>query len=76
MARGRIAGVPQRRYTKNLSHTTSLRIEDDLREEAENAAQKAGLTFAQFLRQSLRRNIDIHEKIEKLIVEQVAMTLK
>ncbi len=69
MTKGRKPGQVQRRYTKNLSRTTSIRIEEDLRAEAEKAAQSIGLTFAQFVRQSLRRNIAAWQKIEDQIIK-------
>jgi hypothetical protein len=68
--RGRASGKPQNRYAKDLCRTTSVRIDEDLRKEAEETAKIAGMVFSQFLRQSLRRNIDFHKRVEKEMVEK------
>ena len=54
-----------RRYQKDLSRTTGIRLSETLREEAEEAANYQGMTFSQFLRQSLRRNITLSKSIEE-----------
>lgn len=68
--RGRKVGQSQKRYAGDLVKTTSIRIDEDLRNEAEDVANSSGLTFGQFVRQSLRRNIDLHKKIEQEIVQK------
>jgi len=56
---------PARRYKKEFSRTTGIRLSETLRDDAEEAATFQGMTFSQFLRQSLRRNIDLSRSIEK-----------
>jgi hypothetical protein len=56
---------PARRYKKEFSRTTGIRLSETLRDDAEQAATFQGMTFSQFLRQSLRRNIDLSRSIEK-----------
>ena len=56
---------PARRYKKEFSRTTGIRLSESLRDDAEQAATFQGMTFSQFLRQSLRRNIDLSKSIEK-----------
>ena len=50
---------PARRYKKEFSRTTGIRLSETLRGDAEQAATFQGMTFSQFLRQPLRRNIDL-----------------
>lgn len=59
-----------RRYAADLVRTTSIRIAEGLREEAEEAAAFSGMTFGQFVRQSLRRNINAYRDIEKEVSKQ------
>ena len=56
---------PARRYKKEFSRTTGIRLSETLRDDAKQAATFQGMTFSQFLRQSLRRNIDLSKSIEK-----------
>lgn len=53
------------RYKKEFSRTTGIRLSEALRDDAEEAATFQGMTFSQFLRQSLRRNIDLAKSIEQ-----------
>jgi hypothetical protein len=59
-----------RRYTADLEKTTSIRMSDQLREEAERAATFLGMTFSQFVRQSLNRNISLCKSIEEEVARQ------
>ena len=59
-----------RRYTADLERTTSIRISDQLREQAERAATFSGMTFSQFVRQSLNRNIALCKSIEEEVSRQ------
>ena len=59
-----------RRYTADLERTTSVRISDQLREQAERAATFSGMTFSQFVRQSLNRNISLCQSIEEEVARQ------
>ena len=56
---------PARRYKKEFSRTTGIRLSETLRDDAKQAATFQGMTFSQFLRQSLRRNIDLSQSIEQ-----------
>jgi len=57
----------KKRYFKNL---TSFRIDPELREQAEIAAHSMGMTFSQFTRQSLIRNILVAQDIERHLNER------
>jgi hypothetical protein len=59
-----------RRYTADLERTTSIRLSDQLREQAERAATFSGMTFSQFVRQSLNRNISLCKNIEEEVARQ------
>lgn len=59
-----------RRYQADLVRTTSVRIDDRLRQEAETAAELSGMTFSQFVRQSLNRNISLYKSIEEEVARQ------
>ena len=63
--KGTLMTICPRRYQKDLSRTTGIRLSETLREEAEEAANYQGMTFSQFLRQSLRRNITLSKSIEE-----------
>ena len=56
---------PARRYKKEFSRTTGIRLSETLRDDAEQATTFQGMTCSQFLRQSLRRNIDLSRSIEQ-----------
>jgi hypothetical protein len=59
-----------RRYQADLVRTTSIRIDERLRQEAEEAASICGMTFSQFVRQSLNRNISLCKSIEEEVARQ------
>lgn len=59
-----------RRYAADLEKTTSIRISQQLREKAEEAAAFSGLTFSQFVRQSLNRNISLCRSIEEEVARR------
>jgi hypothetical protein len=59
-----------RRYKADLIKTTSIRMDEQLRDDAEKAASFSGLTFGQFCRQSLRRNTNLVSEIEKEVAKQ------
>lgn len=59
-----------RRYTADLERTTSIRISEQLREDAERAASFSGMTFGQFCRQALRRNITLYQQIENEVAQR------
>jgi hypothetical protein len=59
-----------RRYIADLERTTSIRISKQLREDAERAATFSGMTFSQFVRQSLNRNITLCKSIEEEVARQ------
>ena len=59
-----------RRYTKDLTHMTSLRLAPNVREEAERAADFHGISFSAFVRQSIARNIYITRGIEDEVVRR------
>lgn len=62
--------IYSRRYKRDLTHNTGLRLDPQLREEAEKAAAYQGMTFSQFVRLSLRRNISLNQKIEEELAHQ------
>ena len=49
---------------------TSVRIDQELRDQAEDAAHSLGMTFSAFTRQSLIRNIQVAMDIEKQLNER------
>lgn len=53
-----------KRYSKDLTHTTTIRLSPDLREEAERYADYIGISFSDFVRQSINRNIRVASGIE------------
>ena len=57
-------------YPKNLCKLTSFRISEDLRNQSEKAAETLGMTFSQFVRLSLVRNIYMAHDIERQVVER------
>ena len=59
-----------RQYNTDLERTTSIRLSEHLRSSAEQAASAMGMTFSQFVRQSLNRNIDVCQAIEEEVARQ------
>ena len=55
----------QAKYGKDLSTTTGIRLTETLRDQPKKAAKFQGMSFSQFLRQSLNRNIELAKTIEK-----------
>ena len=53
--------------SKVFGRPTSIRIDDELRDQAEDAAHAMGMTFSAFARQSLIRNIQVYLDIEQEI---------
>lgn len=54
-----------KRYSKNLKHLTSVRLSEDLRMLAEHHAEVHGISFSDFVRQSISRNIRVCSGIEE-----------
>lgn len=46
-----------KRYGKNLTHLTTIRLSPDMRQRAEIYAESLGISFSDFVRQSISRNI-------------------
>ena len=55
---------------------SSIRLTEDLRKKANSAAEQMGMTFSQFARQALIRNIQIAMDIEQFLAEKRAETFK
>lgn len=62
-----------KRYSKDLTYLTTFRLSPDLRNKAEDCADYLGISFSDFLRQSLIRNIRIAQNIEEEVTRQSAM---
>jgi hypothetical protein len=61
-----------KRYAKDLTHLTTIRLSPTLRDQAERCADYLGISFSDFLRQSLMRNIHVSSKIEEEVNRQTA----
>jgi len=59
-----------RRYPKNLTRLTTFRLSDDLRFKAEECADYLGISFSDFVRQSINRNINVAMGIEAEVNRQ------
>ena len=59
-----------KRYTKTLTHLTTFRLSDQLRSQAEECAEYQGISFSDFIRQSLNRNIHVSRGIESEVTRQ------
>jgi antitoxin component of RelBE/YafQ-DinJ toxin-antitoxin module len=59
-----------RRYPKNLTRLTTFRLSDDLRLKAEECADYLGISFSDFIRQSINRNINVAMGIEAEVNRQ------
>ena len=64
-----------KRYSKDLTHLTTFRISPALREQAERAAQWCGISFSDFVRQSITRNIFVSRSIEEEVTRKTAMVV-
>jgi hypothetical protein len=53
-----------KRYAKDLTRLTTIRISESLRDKAEKCADSQGISFSDFVRQSLTRNIHVAQGIE------------
>jgi len=62
-----------KRYSKDLTHLTTFRISPVLREQAERAAEWCGISFSDFVRQSITRNIFVSRSIEEEVTRKTAM---
>ena len=62
-----------KRYSKDLTHLTTFRISPALREQAERAAEWCGISFSDFVRQSITRNIFVSRSIEEEVTRKTAM---
>jgi antitoxin component of RelBE/YafQ-DinJ toxin-antitoxin module len=60
-----------RRYPKDLTRLTTFRLSDDLRSQAEKCADYLGISFSDFVRQSLNRNIHVSMGIETEVNRQI-----
>lgn len=59
-----------KRYTKDLTHLTTIRLSPHMREQAERFADLHGISFSDFVRQSLNRNINVSAGIEEEVTRQ------
>ena len=62
--------ISPRRYNADLERTTSIRLSEHLRSSAEHTASAMGMTFSQFVRQSLNRNINVCQAIEEEVARK------
>jgi hypothetical protein len=59
-----------RRYPKNLTRLTTFRLSSDQRQRAEECADYLGISFSDFVRQSINRNIHVSTGIEMEVNRQ------
>jgi hypothetical protein len=59
-----------RRYPKNLTRLTTFRLSNDQRQRAEECADFLGISFSDFVRQSINRNINVSMGIEAEVNRQ------
>lgn len=59
-----------KQYSKDLTHLTTIRLSPDLRNEAEKYADYYGISFSDFVRQSINRNINVASGIEAEVIKQ------
>jgi antitoxin component of RelBE/YafQ-DinJ toxin-antitoxin module len=57
-------------YSKELTHLTTCRLSQNMRHEAKQCADYLGISFSDFLRQSLTRNIHVSMGIEAEVNRQ------
>lgn len=62
--------IYSRRYPKNLTRLTTFRLSDDQRVKAEECADFLGISFSDFVRQSINRNINVSMGIEAEVNRQ------
>lgn len=56
-----------KRYSKELTHLTTIRLSPEMRQRAEIHADYLGISFSDFVRQSINRNILVCCGIEEEI---------
>lgn len=61
-----------RRYPKNLNRLTTFRLSNDQRLKAEECAEFLGISFSDFVRQSINRNIHVSMSIESEVNRQTS----
>ena len=64
------------RYTKDLTLSTTIRMSPSLRAQSEKAADAMGISFSDFCRQSLTRNIHVARAIEDEVVLRMTKLAK
>lgn len=62
--------IYQKRYPKNLTRLTCFRLSDEQRVKAEECADYLGISFSDFIRQSINRNINVSMGIEAEVNRQ------
>ncbi len=62
-----------RRYPKNLTRLTTFRLSNDQRQRAEQCADYLGISFSDFVRQSINRNINVSMGIEAEVNRQTTV---
>ena len=62
-----------KRYSKKLNHLTTFRLSDDLRQKAGECAEYLGISFSDYVRQSIIRNIHISKGIEEEVNRQTTL---
>lgn len=55
---------------KFYTNPTSIRLDEELRDQAEDAAHSLGMSFSAFARQSIIRNIHVAMDIERQLNER------
>ena len=55
------------KYRKDLSHLSSIRLSNNLRNESNNHAKFKGMSFSQFVRESLNKNINQSNGDEEVV---------
>jgi hypothetical protein len=65
--------IHTRRYPKNLTRLTTFRLSNDQRMKAEECADYLGISFSDFVRQSINRNIHVSMGIEVEVNRQATM---
>jgi hypothetical protein len=63
------------KYRKDLSHLTSIRLSSNLRDESNDHAKFRGISFSEFVRNSLKQNINHSKSVEGFAEETSRLTL-
>jgi hypothetical protein len=61
-----------KKYSKDLTHLTTVRLSPSLRNDGERCAEYLGISFSDFIRQSLNRNIRVSMSIEEEVNKQTS----